>query len=67
MIPLTFFYGFLVAVKLFLERYSLGVQFLRCLKSRLNVEMLGKPACKAISVMDKSGSAKSSSATLILL
>lgn len=48
-------------------RNSLGVHCFCCLKIRLNVEMLEKPDCRAISVMERSDSARSFSTDLIRL
>ena len=50
----------------FFSLYSLGVQPLICLNTRLKVDMLGNPECRATSVMERSGCVRSSSATLIL-
>lgn len=49
-------YSCLVRVALLnLSRYSLGVQLFCCLNARLKVEILGKPDCRAISVIERFG------------
>ena len=48
---------------MFFSLYSLGLQPFDCLNRRLKVEMLGKPAFMATSVIDMPDCSKSSSAT----